>query len=66
MAAGYKDSVKAQHKEYMQGIVKEMENAKPNIASQKQYKIYIEELDRRRNTDYRKVFPEIAEWLKDI
>lgn len=66
MAAGYKDSVKDQYKSYMEGICKEMEQAVPNPILQKQYKIYIEELDRRRGTDYKKLFPEIAEWLADV
>ena len=66
MASGYKDSVKEQHKLYMNGICKEMASVKPNITRQKQYKIYIEELDRRRGTDYKKLFPFIAEWLDKI
>lgn len=66
MASGYRDSVKEQYKEYMNGICREMAEAKPNIIRQKQYKIYIEELDRRRGTNYRKLFPVIAEWLEQL
>ena len=29
-------------------------------------KIYLKELDRRRGTDYTKVYPQIAEWLKEL
>ena len=66
MASGYKDSVKEQYKEYMNGICREMSAVEPNVVRQKQYKIYIEELDRRRGTDYKKLFPSIAEWLETI
>ena len=66
MASGHCDSVKKQHKEYMNGICREMATVTPNIQRQKQYKIYIEELDRRRGTDYKKLFPSIAEWLENI
>jgi heterodisulfide reductase subunit A-like polyferredoxin len=66
MASGYKDSVKEQYKEYMNGICCEMASVEPNIIRQKQYKIYIEELDRRRGTDYKKLFPTIAEWLDQV
>jgi hypothetical protein len=66
MASGYKNSVKEQYKEYMNGICREMSAVEPNVVRQKQYKIYIEELDRRRGTDYKKLFPSIAEWLEII
>jgi organic radical activating enzyme len=66
MASGYNNSVKEQYKEYMNGICREMSAVEPNIVRQKQYKIYIEELDRRRGTDYKKLFPSIAEWLETI
>jgi hypothetical protein len=66
MVAGYKDSVKEQYKIYMNGIAMEMEKAEPNITRQKQLKIYLEELDRRRGTDYKKLFPLVAEWLDKV
>ena len=66
MASGYKDSVKEQYKQYMNGICKEMSLVESNVMRQKQYKIYIEELDRRRGTEYKKLFPSIAEWLETI
>ena len=50
----------------MNGICREMSAVEPNVVRQKQYKIYIEELDRRRGTDYKKLFPSIAEWLETI
>jgi len=66
MVAGYKDSVKEQYKIYMNGIAKEMEEAEPNFVRQKQFKIYLEELDRRRGTDYKKLFPLVADWLDRV
>ena len=33
---------------------------------QKQFKIYLSELDRRRGTDYTKIYPQIYNLLKDI
>jgi hypothetical protein len=65
-AAGYPDSVKSQYKLYMEGIVKEMSMAENNLLRQKQFLIYFEELDRRRGTDFKKIFPRVAEWLEDI
>ena len=64
---GYPDSVKVNYKTYMNGIIKEFENREPSLIRQKQFKIYLKELDRRRNTDYTKVYKNnIASWLKDI
>jgi len=64
---GHPDSVKLSHKEYMQGIMKEFENREPNPIRQKQLKIYLKELDRRRGTDFTKVYKDnIAEWVKDL
>ena len=59
-------AVKANHKIYMRGIMNEFEKRKPSILRQKQFKIYLKELDRRRGTDYTKVYPQIAEWLKEL
>ena len=63
---GDPDSVKVNHKIYMRGIMKEFEKREPNPLRQKQLKIYLTELDRRRGTDYKKVFPQIAEWLENV
>ena len=63
---GYPDSVKANHKIYMRGIMNEFEKREPSILRQKQFKIYLKELDRRRGTDYTKVYPQIAEWIKEL
>jgi len=64
---GYPDSVKVNYKNYMNGIINEFENREPSLVRQKQFKIYLKELDRRRNTDYTKIYKNnIASWLKDI
>jgi organic radical activating enzyme len=63
---GYSDSVKVNYKNYMNGIINEFENREPDPFRQKQFKIYLTELDRRRGTDYKKTFPTIAEWLDKV
>lgn len=63
---GHVDSVKLNHKNYMNGIMNEFENREPDLFRQKQFKIYLTELDRRRGTDYKKTFPTIAEWLDKV
>ena len=63
---GHIDSVKANYKNYMNGIINEFENREPDPFRQKQFKIYLSELDRRRGTDYKKTFPTIAEWLDKV
>jgi organic radical activating enzyme len=63
---GHIDSVKENYKNYMNGIINEFENREPDLFRQKQFKIYLTELDRRRGTDYKKTFPTIAEWLDKV
>ncbi len=64
---GHPDSVKVNHKKFMEGNMIEFENREPSLIRQKQFKIYLKELDRRRGTDYTKVYKNnIASWLKDI
>ena len=63
---GYPDSVKVNHKKFMEGNITEFENREPSVLRQKQLKIYLTELDRRRGTDYTKVYPQIAEWVKEL
>ena len=58
MTDGRVDTVKSNHKTYMNGIMKEFEKRDPNKLRQKQLKIYLKELDRRRNTDYTKIYGE--------
>jgi len=61
---GHDDTVKANYKKYMFGIIREFENQEPNQLRQKQLKIYLDELDRRRHTDWTSVYPQIAKELK--
>ena len=46
------------------GIKTECEKSAPNLWDQKMLRGYIEELDRRRGLDYKKLFPEIAALFK--
>ena len=63
---GYSDSVKENYKSYMQGIMKEFEGREPSPLRQKQFNIYLKELDRRRGTDWTKIYPQIYEEVKKI
>ena len=63
---GYPDSVKVNHKNYMQGIMKEFDAREPSPLRQKQLKIYLNELDRRRGTNWKKVYPQIYDIVKDL
>jgi wyosine [tRNA(Phe)-imidazoG37] synthetase (radical SAM superfamily) len=63
---GHQDSVKVNHKRYMTGIIKEFDQRKPSVLRQKQFKIYLNELDRRRNTDWKLVYPQIYNEVKDL
>ena len=63
---GYPDSVKVNHKIYMQGIMKEFENREPSLLRQKQFKIYLNELDRRRGTDWKTLYPQMWRLVKDL
>lgn len=54
---------KEKYKEYFLGIDKELRQSIPNRELQIKLKTYLEELDRRRSTDYRSVFPEIAKLM---
>ena len=51
----------------MRGIINEFEKREPSPLRQRQFKIYLKELDRRRGTDYTKVYKNnIASWLKEL
>ena len=45
----------------MEGIAKKIENSEPDIEAQRQLHKYLTILDKRRGTDYRELFPVIAE-----
>jgi MoaA/NifB/PqqE/SkfB family radical SAM enzyme len=63
---GFPDSVKVGHKTYMQGIMKEFEQREPSPKRQRQWKIYLDELDRRRGTDWTKIYPQMFDIIKDL
>ncbi len=63
---GQPDSVKENYKNYMQGIMKEFEEREPMPQRQKQFKIYLDELDRRRSTKWATVYPQIFDIVKDL
>ena len=46
-------------KQYMQGIISQIGNSKPNIAQIKSLKSFLDSIDQRRNRDYKLLFP----WL---
>ena len=48
----------------MRGNIKEFDNRQPSLLRQKQLKIYLNELDRRRGTDWKKIYPQIWELVK--
>lgn len=62
----FNDPEKTAYLEYFRGIAKEIESSEIDLNKQKQMKIYLTELDRRRNTDYVKTFPDIARLLESI
>jgi hypothetical protein len=58
------DPIKEAQLNNLIGIKTECEKTEPNTWDQKMLKGYIEELDRRRGLDYKKLFPEIATLLE--
>lgn len=60
----FNDPEKIKYKEYFAGILREIQMSSASPARQIQLKTYLEELDRRRNTDYKTVFPWVEEQLK--
>ena len=63
---GHPDSVKVNHKKFMQGNMTEFSAEKPSPIRMKQFKIYLNELDRRRGTDWTKIYPQMWELVKDL
>ena len=54
------DVIKQAQLNNLKGIRTECANTEPDLQQQKLLKIYVDELDRRRGTDYRKLFPDIV------
>lgn len=48
-------------KECLNGILTTMKTSKPNILEIQNFRNYLDEIDRRRNTDWRKLFPQLDE-----
>ena len=63
---GAPDSVKVNHKNFMNGYITEFTHATPDLKRMKMFKTYLTELDRRRNTDFTKLYPQIYQELKDL
>jgi hypothetical protein len=57
------DPIKEAQLNNLTGIRKECENTEADLLQQKLLKTYLKELDRRRGTDYRKLFPTIENLL---
>lgn len=60
------DPIKTGYLNNLKGIAEECKNTEPDLMQQKLLKIYIKELDRRRSTDYKTLFPTIAELLDRV
>ena len=63
---GYPDSVKVNHKKFMEGNIKEFESRDPSPRRMKQFNTYLTELDRRRGTDWTKVYPQMYNEIKNL
>ena len=63
---GFPDSVKVNHKKFMEGNMIEFADQKLDLKRLKQFKIYLNELDRRRNTDWTKIYPQMWDIVKDL
>ena len=50
----------------MQGNMTEFSGQTADVKRLKQFKIYLDELDRRRGTDWTKVYPQMFEIVKDL
>lgn len=57
------DVIKEAQLNHLKGIRTECENTDPDLLQQNLLKVYLKELDRRRNTDYTKLFPTIYKLL---
>ena len=58
------DKIKEIYLRNLKGIAKQCEETEPDVKSQQKLAIYLDELDRRRGTDWRKTFPTIASLYK--
>ena len=58
------DPIKEAQLNNLKGIKQECESTEPDLLQQKLLKVYLREMDRRRNTDYKKLFPTIDNLLQ--
>ena len=58
------NNVKEGYKTYLEGILKKIERAEPDLDAQRNLHRYLTVLDNRRNTKYKDLFPLIYEELK--
>jgi organic radical activating enzyme len=63
---GYPDSVKVNHKKFMQGNMMEFSGQTSDVLRLKQFRTYLDELDRRRGTDWTKIYPQMFEIVKNL
>jgi len=63
---GHPDSVKVNHKKFMQGNMIEFSGQTSDVRRLKQFKIYLDELDRRRGTNWTKIYPQMFDIVKDL
>jgi hypothetical protein len=63
---GSPDSVKQNHKKFMQGNIKEFDLANSDVKRMRQFRTYLNELDRRRGTDWKKIYPQMWDLVKDL
>ena len=63
---GSPDSVKQNHKKFMQGNIKEFDLANSDVQRMRQFRTYLNELDRRRGTDWKKIYPQMWDLVKDL
>jgi len=55
-----------QARQYMQGIQKELNTTKRNELGLEQLKIFLDEMDRRRNLNWQQTFPWLVKELKHV
>ena len=63
---GFPDSVKINHKKFMQGNIKEFDSVESDIDRMRQFRTYLNELDRRRGTNWKVIYPQIWDLVKDL
>jgi hypothetical protein len=60
------DPIKIGYLNNLKGIAQECKKTEPDLYQQGLLKVYLKEIDRRRNTDYKKLFPTISTLLQNL